>query len=198
MIGRSVDGFTAGFPTELVGNGRTALVAYAMNGELLPARHGFPARLVVAGLYGYVSATKWLTDIELTRLDDVDGYWIPRGWSKDGPIKVASRIDVPRRGAALVAGPIAVAGMAWAPIRGVSAVEIQVDDGPWLPATLGTASSDETWVQWHAVWDAAPGRHELRVRAIDGDGRMQIESVAPPAPDGATGLHHRSVDVAPT
>jgi DMSO/TMAO reductase YedYZ molybdopterin-dependent catalytic subunit len=197
VVGRSVDGFTAGFPTELAGDGRTALVAYAMNGDLLPPRHGFPARLVVAGLYGYVSATKWLSEIELTRLEDVDGYWISRGWAKDGPIKIASRIDVPRSGASVAAGRVAVAGVAWAPVRGISAVEVQVDDGPWRPAMLGTAASDETWIQWHLAWDATPGRHVLRVRAVDGDGRRQIEDDAPPAPDGATGLHVRAVEVAP-
>jgi DMSO/TMAO reductase YedYZ molybdopterin-dependent catalytic subunit len=195
IVGHSVDGFTAGFPTELAGDGRTALVAYAMNGELLPPRHGFPARLVVAGLYGYVSATKWLSRIELARQEDVDGYWITRGWAKDGPIKLASRIDVPRNGADVVAGPTAIAGVAWAPTRGVGAVEVQVDDGEWQPAMLGTAASDETWVQWHLAWDAPPGRHRLRVRAVDGDGRRQIEADAPPAPDGATGLHTRTVTV---
>jgi DMSO/TMAO reductase YedYZ molybdopterin-dependent catalytic subunit len=195
VVGRSVDGWTAGFPTELAGDGRTAMVAYAMNGELLPPRHGFPARLLVAGLYGYVSATKWLDRIELTRLEDVDGYWISRGWSKDGPIKLASRIDVPRRGAAVGAGPTAIAGVAWAPTRGISAVEVQVDDGPWQRCALGDAASDETWVQWHLRWDAMPGRHVVRVRAVDGGGETQTDEVSDPAPDGATGLHARRVDV---
>lgn len=195
ILGRSVDGFTAGFPTELALDGRTALVAYAMNGELLPTRHGFPARLVVAGLYGYVSATKWLSSIELTRRDDVDGYWVPRGWSKDAPIKITSRVDVPRTRA--VVGPVAVGGVASAPTLGISAVEVQIDDGPWQRATLGTSASDETWVQWHLLWDATPGRHRFTVRAFDGDGRAQVEQVAPPAPDGATGLHSRVVHVEP-
>jgi DMSO/TMAO reductase YedYZ molybdopterin-dependent catalytic subunit len=195
VIGRSVDGFTAGFPTELVFDGRTALVAYAMNGEPLPTRHGFPARLVVAGLYGYVSATKWLEEIELVRWEDVDGYWIPRGWSKEGPIKVTSRIDVPRSGADLAAGTVAVAGVAWAPDRGIGAVEVSVDDGPWTACTLGDAASDETWVQWHLAWDAPPGEHVLRVRATTLDGEVQTGAVAPPAPDGATGHHGRRVRV---
>ena len=195
VVGRSVDGFTAGFPTELATDGRTALVAYAMNGEPLPARHGFPARLVVAGLYGYVSATKWLQEIELARWEDVDGYWIPRGWSKEGPIKVASRIDVPRGGADLAEGTVAVAGVAWAPDRGIAAVEVRVDDGPWTPCTLGDAASDETWVQWHLPWDAPPGEHVLRVRATTLDGEVQTDAVAPPAPDGATGHHARRVRV---
>lgn len=195
VVGRSVDGFTAGFPTELLGPDRTALVAYAMNGELLPARHGFPARLVVAGLYGYVSATKWLTEVELTRLEDFDGYWIPRGWSKDGPIKTASRIDVPRSGSDLASGRVAVAGVAWAPTRGIAAVEVQVDEGPWQRCELGAASSDETWVQWRLVWDAEPGEHRLTVRAVDGGGEPQEPESSPPAPDGATGLHSRRVTV---
>ena len=121
IVGRSVDGFTAGFPTEVGLDGRTALVAVAMNGEPLPAEHGFPARLVVAGLYGYVSATKWLDAIELTTWEDFDGYWVPRGWSKEGPIKTASRIDVPRSGATVDAGPQAIAGVAWAPTVGIAA-----------------------------------------------------------------------------
>lgn len=197
VIGRSVDGFTAGFPTELAFDGRTALVAYAMNGEPLPARHGFPARLVVAGLYGYVSATKWLDEIQLARWEDVDGYWIPRGWSKEGPIKVTSRIDVPRGGADLVAGTVAVAGVAWAPDRGIAAVEVSVDDGRWMACTLGDAASDETWVQWHLAWEAPPGEHVLRVRATTLDGEVQTDAVAPPAPDGATGHHARRVRVQP-
>ena len=195
VIGRAVDGWTAGFPTELLDDGRTALVAYGMNGELLPSRHGFPARLIVAGLYGYVSATKWLTEIELTRLEEVDGYWIPRGWAKEGPIKTASRIDVPRAGTELPAGPVAVAGVAWAPTSGITAVELRVDDGPWASCTLGAAASDETWVQWHHVWEARPGDHLLTVRAVDGDGETQTDAVAPPRPDGATGHHARRVSV---
>ncbi len=195
VLGRSVDGFTAGFPTDVARDGRTALVAYAMNGELLPTRHGFPARLVVAGLYGYVSATKWLSEIELTRFDEVDGYWIPRGWAKEGPVKTASRIDVPRAGATVAPGPTAIAGVAWSGARGISAVEVQVDDGPWQACRLGEVASDETWVQWRLAWDASPGEHVLAVRATDGDGAVQTSQVSDPAPDGATGLHARRVRV---
>ena len=136
-MGRSVDGFTAGFPTAVALDGRTALVAYAMNGEPLPADHGHPARLIVSGLYGYVSATKWLEEIELTTWESFDGYWVPRGWSKVGPIKLQSRIDVPRADASLVAGAQPIAGVAWAPDTGVERVEVQVDDGPWRTARLG-------------------------------------------------------------
>jgi hypothetical protein len=195
IVGRSVDGFTAGFPTEVGLDGRTALVVYAMNGEPLPARNGFPARLLIAGLYGYVSATKWLSEIELTTWEDFDGYWVPRGWSKEGPIKPQSRIDVPRGGAELAAGPQPIAGVAWAPVDGVSQVEVQVDDGPWLEATLGDAASGNTWVQWWVDWDATPGQHRLQVRCTTATGEVQTEERQPPAPDGATGWHSRTVRV---
>jgi DMSO/TMAO reductase YedYZ molybdopterin-dependent catalytic subunit len=196
IVGRSVDDFTAGFPTAIGLDGRTALVAVGMNGEPLPAAHGFPARLVVAGLYGYVSATKWLREIELTTWEDFDGYWVPRGWSKEGPIKTMSRIDVPRSGASLGAGAQAIAGVAWAPPRGIEKVEVQVDDGgPWVEADLGDATSGNTWVQWKLAWDATPGEHAIRVRATGADGITQTEDAAPPAPDGATGWHRRTVKV---
>ncbi|MEZ5219437.1 MAG: molybdopterin-dependent oxidoreductase [Ilumatobacteraceae bacterium] len=195
IVGRSVDGWTAGFPTEAAYDGRTALVAVAMNGEPLPQAHGFPARLVVAGLYGYVSATKWLDRIELTTWEEFDGYWVPRGWSKEGPIKTASRIDVPRSGAALATGRQVIAGVAWAPNRGISKVEVQVDDGPWEVATLGDVIGADTWVQWMLEWDAPVGSHQITVRATDGDGITQTEERAPVAPDGATGWHSRRVMV---
>jgi len=194
IMSRSVDGFTAGFPTGLVDGHRTALVAYAMNGEPLPVRHGFPARLVVAGLYGYVSATKWLERIELTTWDGSDGYWIPRGWSKEGPVKITSRIDVPGTGR-VTAGVVAVAGIALAPSIGIAAVEVQLDDGPWQLADLGDVASDNTWVQWVWPWDAEVGDHSLRVRAIDSLGAVQDAMPRPVAPDGATGLHTRFVRV---
>ena len=166
-----------------------------MNGEPLPVDHGFPARLVVPGLYGYVSATKWLSEIELTTWDDFDGYWIPRGWAKEGPIKTQSRIDVPRSGASLTAGPNAIAGVAWAPSRGIEQVEVQVDDGDWQEARLGDETTDDTWRQWVVEWDAPVGDHEIRVRATDGTGETQTEESAPPAPDGATGWHDIAVTV---
>lgn len=195
IVGRSVDGFTVGFPTEKALDGRTALVAVGMNGEALPVDHGFPARLVVAGLYGYVSATKWLKEIELTRLEDFDAYWIPRGWAKEAPVKTQSRIDVPRTGAKLAAGPVAIAGVAWAPTRGISAVEVRIDDGPWQPAQLGDVASRNTWVQWRYEWAAAPGDHQIAVRATDGTGAVQTEERRPPDPDGATGYHLRRARV---
>ena len=196
VIGRAVDGFTVGFPTGYVlADDREALVAVGMNGEALPVDHGFPARLIVPGLFGYVSATKWLTEIELATWEGFDAYWVPLGWSKEGPILTQSRIDVPRSGARLDAGTVTIAGVAWAPDRGVSAVEVQVDDGDWTPATLSAPISDATWVQFAHTWEAEPGDHNLRVRATDGDGEVQTDERTEPAPDGARGHHVISVTV---
>ena len=197
VVGVSVDGFTAGFPLEVAMDGRPAMIAIGMNGEPLPVVHGFPARLVVPGLYGYVSATKWLSEIRLTTWDGFDGYWIPRGWGKEGPIKTQSRIDVPRSGASLTAGPNAIAGVAWAPNRGIERVEVQVDDGEWQEARLGEETTDNSWRQWVVEWDAPVGDHEIRVRATDGNGDTQTSDTAPPAPDGATGWHDITVTVDP-
>ncbi len=195
VVGRSVDGWTAGFPTEVARDGRPAFVAVGMNGEPLPVAHGFPARLVVAGLYGYVSATKWLSEIEVTTWEAFDGYWIPRGWSKEGPILTQSRIDVPAAGSTLEAGRQAVAGVAWAGERGVSAVEVQVDDGEWRPARLGEELATTTWRQWVLDWDAGPGKHTLRVRSTDGTGDTQTGERRRPAPSGATGWDEITVTV---
>jgi DMSO/TMAO reductase YedYZ molybdopterin-dependent catalytic subunit len=197
IVGRSVDGFTVGFPTvHALAEEREAMVAVGMNGEPLPADHGFPARLIVPGLFGYVSATKWLTEIELTTLDAFDAYWVPLGWAKQGPILTQSRIDVPRSGASLTAGSTAVAGVAWAPDRGISKVEVQVDEGDWTDAELSVPISDATWVQWLYRWDAVAGDHALRVRATDGQGEVQDERRTPPPPDGARGYHAIDVRVA--
>ena len=166
-----------------------------MNGEPLPILHGFPARLVVPGLYGYVSATKWLSEIRLTTWDGFDGFWIPRGWSKEGPIKTQSRIDVPRRSTSIDPGETAIAGVAWSPTRGIDQVEVQIDDGNWRVAELGPSTSDLTWRQWVTTWDATPGNHQIRVRATDGEGENQTDAIAPPAPDGATGWHTITVAV---
>jgi hypothetical protein len=194
-VGRSVDGFTAGFPTKTALDGRSALVVIGMNGEPLPASHGFPARLVIAGLYGYVSATKWLREIQLTRLEDFDGYWISRGWAKEGPIKTQSRIDVPRQGASVASGPGVIAGVAWAPTRGIQRVEVRVDGGEWTEAQLGAIASDNTWVQWMRPWDATRGDHVISVRATDATGEVQTEQRSASDPDGATGHHQRKVTV---
>jgi DMSO/TMAO reductase YedYZ molybdopterin-dependent catalytic subunit len=196
LLGRSADGWTAGFPVALALDGREALVAVGMQGETLPAVHGFPARLIVPGLYGYVSATKWLTELELTAWDGVDGYWIPRGWAKEAPVKTSSRIDVPRPGAAVAAGDVVVAGVAWAPTRGIAGVEVAVDEGSWVAAELVPGGSEDTWVQWHAELPLTPGRHRLTVRATDGGGDVQSAGPRPPAPDGAEGWHTVDVEVA--
>lgn len=195
IVGRSVDGFTVGFPTERAFDGRTAMVAVGMNGEPLPINHGFPARLVIAGLYGYVSATKWLSEIELTTWDAFNAYWVPRGWAKKAPIKTESRIDVPSPRKRIVAGRQPIAGVAWAPTRGIQKVEVQVDDGPWKTARLGAEDGTEAWRQWVIDWDATPGMHRLTVRATDGDGVLQTEDRVPPRPDGATGWHTVTVSV---
>ena len=197
IVGRSVDGFTVGFPTaHAIAEDREPMVAVAMNGEPLPANHGFPARLIVPGLYGYVSATKWLKEIELTTWDAFDAYWIPLGWSKTGPILTQSRIDTPRNGASLGAGTVPVAGVAWAPDRGIDAVEIRVDGGSWQRAETSTPISDATWVQFVYSWDARAGDHTIEVRATDGTGEVQTDERTRPAPDGARGHHTIQVSVA--
>jgi hypothetical protein len=195
VVGRSVDGFTVGFPTAAAFDGRDALVAVGMNDEPLPFDHGFPARLVVAGLYGYVSATKWLSDIELTTWDGFDAYWVPRGWSKEGPIKTQSRIDTPRSRSLLGTEPRAIAGVAWAPNLGIERVEVQIDDQDWMEAELAESLDEDSWRQWMLAWAPAPGDHRIRVRATDGSGYTQTEEIARPAPDGATGWHTIRVTV---
>ena len=189
VVGVSVDGFTAGFPTSVLDGERTAMIAIAMNGEPLPIVHGFPARLIIAGLYGYVSAVKWLAGIGLTTWDGFDGYWIPRGWSKEGPIKITSRIDTPRSGSRRNPGLVGVGGVAWAPTRGIGSVEVQIDQGEWVAAELGAAVSDETWVQWTLRQELESGVHRARVRAYDLSGELQPAGPKPKAPDGAEGYH---------
>jgi len=196
VVGRSVDDFTVGFPTDwAMAEGREPMIAVGMNGVPLPADHGFPARLIVPGLYGYVSATKWLASIELTTIEAVDGYWIPLGWAKDGPILTQSRIDVPQGGANLPEGRINLAGVAWAPDRGVTGVEVQIDDGAWQPAQISQPISKATWVQWLLPWTAGHGSHSIEVRATDGTGVVQTDQISDPAPDGARGHHRITVTV---
>ncbi|MDG9677329.1 molybdopterin-dependent oxidoreductase [Micromonospora sp. DH14] len=195
VVGRSVDGWTCGTPTAALRDGRDALLAVGMNGEPLPVEHGFPVRMVVPGLYGYVSACKWVTELELTRFADFDAYWVPRGWSPQGPIKTQSRIDTPRRRNRLTAGPVTVAGVAWAQHRGIRRVEVRVDDGQWQAATLAPTVSVDTWVQWSWRWDATPGEHRLQVRATDATGETQTDRTQGVVPDGATGWHSVTVTV---
>lgn len=195
VFSTSVDGWNCGFPIEVAMDGRDAMIAIGMNGQPLPPRHGFPARLIVPGVYGYVSATKWLSKIELTTWDEAVGYWVPRGWSRDAPVKTQSRIDVPRRDDSVVAGPTPIAGIAWAQHRGIAKVEVRVDGGDWHEATLATDVTNDTWRQWLYQWDATSGEHTIQVRATDNDGQTQTEEVARPDPDGATGWHTRTIQV---
>jgi DMSO/TMAO reductase YedYZ molybdopterin-dependent catalytic subunit len=193
LVGRSVDGWTAGMPMEWVMDpDREPMIAVQMNDEPLPRAHGYPARLIVPGLFGYVSATKWLWELELTTWESYDAYWVPLGWAKEGPILTQSRIDTPRGNQ--VAGRIPIAGVAWAPDRGIARVEVGID-GEWRNAELSTPISDATWVQWVYPWDAAKGRHEISVRATDGNGALQEELRSRPAPDGARGWHSITVFV---
>jgi DMSO/TMAO reductase YedYZ molybdopterin-dependent catalytic subunit len=194
IVARSVDGFTVGFPIETAFDGREAMLAVGMNGEALPLEHGFPARLVVAGLYGYVSATKWISEIELTTWEGFDAYWIPRGWAKEAPVKTQSRIDTPR--GEIIPGPRAVAGVAWAPDRGISRVEVQIDNGAWTEAELSEPLSKDAWRQWRLTHDFTTGSHRIRVRATDDTGMAQGETEVPPAPNGAEGWHTVVVTVA--
>ena len=194
VVGWSIDGWSSGFPIEAAMDDRGAMVAVAMNDEPLPRRHGFPARLIVPGLYGYVSATKWLDRIELTTWDGFDSYWVPRGWAKEGPIKTQSRIDVPRRRDRLDPAEVTVAGVAWAPLKGIEKVEVRVDEGAWAPAEISEPLSIKAWVQWKTTVTLEEGVHLLSVRATDGDGITQTAQVVPPRPDGATGHHMIAVE----
>ncbi|MGH3736550.1 MAG: molybdopterin-dependent oxidoreductase [Micromonosporaceae bacterium] len=193
VVSRSHDGMTIGTPTAALTDGRDAMLAVAMNGELLPIAHGFPVRMVVPGLYGYVSATKWVVELELTTFQAYDAYWIKQGWAQQAEVKTASRIDTPRKDPR--AGEVMVAGVAWAQHRGIRRVEVQVDDGPWQDAELAEATSVDTWRQWRYPWQATPGTHRLRVRATDGDGQRQTDRKQSSFPDGATGWHEVEVSV---
>jgi DMSO/TMAO reductase YedYZ molybdopterin-dependent catalytic subunit len=195
ILSTSTDGLTIGTPTAVVMDGRDAMLAVGMNGEPLPPEHGFPVRMVVPGLYGYVSATKWLVDIELTRFDQATPYWTERGWAAKGPIRTMSRIDTPRAFAHPAPGKVAVAGVAWAQHRGIAKVEVRVDGGAWQQARLAEVPSADTWRQWVWVWDATPGSHTLEVRATDTTGATQPERRTDPFPSGATGWSSTSVTV---
>nr|WP_030898328.1 molybdopterin-dependent oxidoreductase [Streptomyces sp. NRRL F-5126] len=195
LVARSVDGMTIGSPVETVMDGRDALLALGMNGEPLPFAHGFPVRMVVPGLYGYVSACKWLTDLELTTFDDFDAYWVKRTWSRKAPIKTESRIDTPRPFASPEAGTVPVAGVAWAQHKGIAKVEVRVDGGPWHEAKLGAQDTSDTWRQWVWPWQATSGRHTLEVRATDRTGYTQTDKRVGTVPNGATGRHSVVVSV---
>jgi len=195
IVMRDVKGMTIGVATDPVLDGRTSLLAVGMNGQLLPAEHGYPVRAVIPGLYGYVSATKWVVDMELTTFGAFDAYWVKQGWSQQGPIKTESRIDVPKGGGAdLAAGQVTIAGVAWAQHRGIAAVEVSVD-GIWYDAKLAVQDTIDTWRQWYYVWDATPGPHVLQVRATDQTGYTQTAVVHRTEPNGATGYHTVKVTV---
>ncbi|WAC94220.1 molybdopterin-dependent oxidoreductase [Mycobacterium sp. Aquia_213] len=190
VLSTSIDGFTAGTPVEALTDGRAALLAVGLNGQPLPIEHGYPARLVVPGLYGYVSATKWVVDMELTRFDKAKAYWTRFGWAARAPIKTESRIDVPKDGQQLPGGPVVFGGVAWAQNRGVRAVEVRNDEGGWQPAELGASYSNETWRLWSFPWQAkTPGKHTITVRATDNTGATQTADQVGSIPDGATGWH---------
>ena len=196
VLSRSEDGWTAGTPLEVLTDDRNAILAVGLNGEPLPLEHGYPVRMVVPGLYGYVSATKWVVELNVTRFDRETAYWTTRGWTARGPVKLSSRIDVPSRNTDVAAGPVIVAGVAWSQYVGIRGVQVQVDDGAWNDATLADAISADTWRQWSWVWPASAGRHTLRVRATDAAGLVQTSVRRDVIPDGATGLHDIPVTVA--
>ncbi|TNM36721.1 oxidoreductase, partial [Nocardioides albidus] len=193
VLQTSEDGWTCGTPLAVLMDDRNAMLAVAMNGEPLPIEHGFPVRTIVPGLYGYVSACKWVVDMEVTRFEDITAYWTDKGWSEQGPVKIASKIEVPGDGADVPAGEVVCAGVAWLQHTGISAVEVQVDGGRWQPATLAATPNADTWVQWRLALDLPAGEHRLRVRAIDAEGRTQTGAIADVVPDGATGWHTISV-----
>ncbi|MDD7928364.1 molybdopterin-dependent oxidoreductase [Microbacterium thalli] len=196
VLSRSVDGYTASTPLDaLTDESRDAIFAVAMNGEPLPLEHGFPVRMVVPGLYGYVSATKWVTELKVTTFEADEAYWTPRGYAAEAPIKFSSRIDTPRTGTPVAAGTVAVAGMAWAQTVGIERVEVRIDDGDWQAATLSTPINSDTWVQWVLEWQAEAGTHYVEVRAVNKNGDTQVEERAAIAPDGSSGWQRVLVTV---
>lgn len=196
VLSTSVDGFTASTPLSVLQDeGTDAMLAVGMNGEPLPLDHGFPVRMVVPGLYGYVSATKWVVDLKVTTFAQDAGYWTSRGWTDRGPVKISSRIDTPTGNTRVNAGRIAVGGVAWHQHTGIATVEVKVDNGDWQQATLAKVVTTDSWLQWSYAWEATAGNHQLSVRATDSDGSVQTAAEAPPAPDGSTGLHTVQVQV---
>ena len=191
VLQTSEDGWTCGTPLSALTDDRNAMLAMAMNGKPLPIEHGFPVRTIVPGLYGYVSACKWVVEMEVTRFDDISAYWTDRGWSELGPVKIASRIDVPRSGADVPSGAVSLGGVAWAQHTGIQGVEFSVDGEQWTDAEIAAVPNDDTWVQWKGVAELAEGDHTVRVRAIDKAGQVQTGVEQDVVPDGATGWHTR-------
>jgi len=197
VLSRSIDGFTAGSPLPVLQDPNTdALLAVGMNGAPLPLEHGFPVRMVVPGLYGYVSATKWVVEMKVTSYAADQGYWTPRGWSEKGPVKLSSRIDTPQDGRQVKAGKVAIAGIAWHQHVGVRGVEVQIDGGAWQQASLAKVVTVDSWLQWSFAWDAGKGSHQIAVRATDENGQVQTSKLADPVPNGSTGLHTIHLQVA--
>ncbi|CAH0242296.1 Protein-methionine-sulfoxide reductase catalytic subunit MsrP [Arthrobacter sp. Bi83] len=195
VLSTSIDGFSASTPLEVLQDDRDAMLAIGMNGEPLPLEHGYPVRMVVPGLYGFVSATKWVVDLEVTRFADNRAYWTQRGWSERGPIKTMARVEVPKSFAVVKAGRVSIGGTAWAQTRGITKVEVQIDGAGWAEAVLSDEASVVTWRQWSFDWDAKPGPHYIRARATDGTGEVQTEKRADPVPDGASGWQSVMVTV---
>ncbi|PPI23964.1 oxidoreductase [Rathayibacter sp. AY1B1] len=196
LLSTSSDGYTASTPISAVTDENLdAILAVGMNGEPLPFEHGFPVRMIVPGLYGYVSATKWLTELKVTTFEADQAYWTPRGYSAEAPIKMSSRIDTPRIGVPVTSGALKIAGVAWAQSIGIDKVEVSIDNGDWQEATLSTPVNLDTWVQWFVDWDAQPGSHYVAVRAVDKNGMVQIEDRAPVAPDGSSGWQRTLINV---
>jgi len=195
LVSRSADGWTCGTPVSAVLDGRPAMLATHMNGEVLNGEHGYPVRMIVPGLFGFVSATKWVTDIEVTTWDAFDPYWLQRGWAREAPMLASSRIDIPRNESRHEAGTVVVGGFAWAPRAGVGAVEVRVDDGPWSKATILERDTGDAWVLWRGEVNVASGDHRLETRVVDRDGVAQVEDQWDVLPSGATGLHRVSITV---
>lgn len=198
ILSTSTDGFTISTPVQALTDNRDALVAVAMNGEPLPAKHGFPARLVTPGLYGFVGSTKWLARLTATTYTKDKAYWTERGWAEQAPVLTESRIDTPRGLDTVKAGrAVAIGGVAWAQGRGIKRVEVRIDDGPWQDATIGPDAGIDYWRQWYLPWtpEKGEGRRTLTVRATDGEGNVQTEETAAPFPRGATGYHSIIVQV---
>ena len=195
LVSRSADGWTCGTPVSAVLDGRTSMLATHMNGEVLTGAHGFPVRMVVPGLFGFVSATKWVTDIEVTTWDAFDPYWLQRGWAREAPMLASSRIDIPRAKSRHAPGAITCGGFAWAPRGGVGSVELRVDGGPWSTAEILERESGDAWVLWRGKVSVDSGEHFIETRVIDAAGVVQTEEVRDVLPDGATGLHGVRIDV---
>jgi DMSO/TMAO reductase YedYZ molybdopterin-dependent catalytic subunit len=197
ILSTDVDGMTIGTPYDLATDGRDAMIALGMNGEALPREHGFPARMVVPGLYGFISACKWISKIELTTYEDKTSYWTEREWATNAPIKISSRIDTPKVLENIDAGDTFIGGVAWAQQNGgVAKVQVQIDGGPWQDAELGPTAGNDYWRQWHFPWRAESGSHNIASRVVDGNGNEQTAVRAEPFPEGSSGIQQLIVKVA--